>query len=183
MLEAAGVAFLVEPALVDEASVKETMRAQKAGAAQIAEALAELKALKVSQKYPAALVLGADQTLDFGGEVLDKPVSAEDARAQLRRLSEGTHALPTAAVIAEGGRALWRKVSVPRVAFRKLSEAFIARHVEAMGDRALQCVGACEVEGTGAQMISRIEGDFYSALGLPLLEVLEYMRQRGFLAT
>lgn len=183
MLEAAGVAFLVDPARVDEAAVKHSMRAQGAGAAQIAEALAELKALKISQKHPQALVLGADQTLDVGGEVFDKPESLEEACAQLKRMSGGTHALPTAAVIAEGGRLVWRKLAAPGVSIRPLSEEFIARHVEEMGERALQCVGACEVEGTGAQMITKIEGDFFSVLGLPLLEVLDYLRARGLLSS
>lgn len=181
MLEASGVPFTVDPARVDEAAVKETMRAQGAGAALVAETLAELKAIKISQKHPAALVLGADQTLDVDGDILDKPASPEEARNQLMRMSGGTHILPTAAVIAEDGRPVWRKVSSPRISFRKLSDVFIARHIDNMGDRAFGCVGACEVEGTGAQMIKRIDGDFFSVLGLPLLEVLDYLRLRNVL--
>jgi septum formation protein len=183
MLEAAGVTFTVAPAGVDEAAVKESLRAEGAHARVIAETLAELKAVRISERHPEALVLGADQTLQLGSETLDKPRDLTEAAAQLRRLSGGVHVLPTAAVIAERGRPVWRKLSAPKVAFRSLSETFISGYLANMGERALQMVGGCEVEGRGAQMITRIEGDFFAVLGLPLFELLDYLRVRGILAT
>jgi septum formation protein len=183
MLEAAGVVFTVAPARVDEAAVKASLRAEGADARVIAETLAELKAVRVSERHPEALVLGADQTLQLGAETLDKPRDLEEAAEQLRRLSGGVHVLPTAAVIAEHGRPVWRKLSTPKVAFRPLSETFIASYLADMGERALQMVGGCEVEGRGAQMIMRIDGDFFAVLGMPLLEILDYLRVRGILET
>jgi septum formation protein len=183
MLEAAGVVFTVTPARVDEAEVKQTLRAEGADARAIAETLAELKAVRISERHPEALVLGVDQTLQLGAETLDKPRNLEEAEGQLRRLSGGMHVLPTAAVIAERGRPVWRKISTPKVEFRTLSESFIAGYLADMGERALQMVGGCEVEGRGAQMVTRIEGDFFAVLGLPLFELLDYLRLRGILAT
>jgi septum formation protein len=181
MLLAAGISFQAVPAPVDEAAIKQSMRAQRASAHQIAEVLAELKAVRISERFPDALVLGADQTLELGHEILDKPGSLEDAAGQLRRLSGGIHALPTAAVMAEHGAPVWRKIVSPKVTFRPLSEAFIAAYLGQMGERALNCVGGCEVEGLGAQMITKIEGDFFAILGLPLLDVLDYLRLRGIM--
>ncbi|MFZ1990894.1 MAG: Maf family nucleotide pyrophosphatase [Alphaproteobacteria bacterium] len=181
MLTTAGVPFEVIPAHIDEAAIKDSLKAEGASAAHIAEVLAELKAIRISERYPDALVLGADQTLALGKETLDKPASMEDAARQLARLSGGRHVLPTAAVMAERGSAVWREIARPSVTFRPLSEAFIASYLERMGDAALQTVGACEVEGLGAQLISRIDGDFYAVLGLPLLQVLEFLRAREIL--
>jgi nucleoside triphosphate pyrophosphatase len=183
MLRAAGVAFDIVPAHVDEASIKESLKAEKASARQIAEVLAELKALRISERYPDALVLGADQTLALGDRTLDKPASMADAGRQLRELSGGRHELPTAAVIAERGAAIWREVASPRVTFRAVSDRFIDCYLARMGPAALKTVGACEVEGLGAQLISRIDGDFYAVLGLPLLAILDYLRTRGVIET
>ena len=182
MLTAAGVPFEVVPAHIDEAAIKESLKAESASAAHIAEVLAELKAIRISERFPDALVLGADQTLAHGKETLDKPASMKDAADQLMRLSGGRHVLPTAAVMAERGSTIWREITRPVVTFRPLSETFIASYLERMGDAALTTVGACEVEGLGAQLISRIDGDFYSVLGLPLLSVLEFLRVRGILS-
>lgn len=181
LLEAAGVLFEVVPAHVDEALVKESLKAEGASAAHIAEVLAEMKAARISERFPDALVLGADQTLALGRETLDKPASMEEAAHQLSRLSGGRHMLPTAAVIAERGSPVWREIARPMVTFRPLTEAFIRSYLERMGAAALASVGACEVEGLGAQLVSRIDGDFYAVLGLPLLAVLEFLRVRGIL--
>lgn len=183
MLEAAGVPFRIIPAHVDESAIKDSMRAQNASAAHIAEVLAELKAVRISERFPEDLVLGADQTLALGNETLDKPDSLETAADQLRRMSGGRHELPTASVIAQGGAPVWRQIARPRVWFRRLSESFIESYLERMGERALTSVGACEVEGLGAQLITHIEGDFYAVLGLPLLSVLDFLRVRGVLPT
>lgn len=181
MLEAAGVPFEIIPAHVDEAAIKESLRAEGASAAHIAEVLAEMKAIRISERHPDALVLGSDQTLAVGQETLDKPSSMDEAAHQLSRLSGGRHVLPTAAVMAERGAPVWREIARPSVTFRPLSDAFIASYLARMGEAALQTVGACEVEGLGAQLISRIDGDFYAVLGLPLLAVLEFLRVREIL--
>jgi len=181
MLSAAGVPFEVIPAHIDEGAIKRSLKGEGASAAKIAEVLAETKARRISERYPAMLVLGADQTLELGNETLDKPSSFVDAAGQLKRMSGGCHALPTAAVIAEGGTLVWRELAAPKVTFRTLSDEFIRSYLERMGDAAMHSVGACEVEGLGAQLITRIDGDFYSVLGLPLLGVLGYLRGRGIL--
>lgn len=183
MLEAAGVPFEAVSSGVDEESVKASLRTAGADGAAMARALARAKALAVSQRHPQVLVLGADQTLELGKEVLDKPISLEDASAQLARMSGGTHSLPTAAALAEGGEVLEEFVSVPRITFRPLSKAFINHYLNSMGDRALQTVGGCEVEGLGSQLIEKIEGDFFAVLGLPLLEVLACLRERKLIAS
>jgi septum formation protein len=175
--------FETVPAPVDEDLVKQSMRAEGASASDIAARLAELKAIRVSERHPGAVVVGADQTLSLNGETLDKPVSMDEAASHLRRLAGGTHTLPTAVVIAEAGRSVWRKIVTPKVSFRPFSEEFIASYLAHMGERALGSVGACEVEGRGAQLVSRIDGDFFAVLGLPLLEMLDYLRVRGVIST
>jgi septum formation protein len=106
-----------------------------------------------------------------------------EAALQLKRLADGRHTLPTAAVMAERGAAVWRHIAQPRVTFRPLSESFIETYLKRLGEAALRTVGACEVEGLGAQLITRIDGDFYSVLGMPLLEILDFLRVRGILPT
>ena len=181
MLEAAGVALEVEPARVDEAALKAGLRAEGAPPRDQADALAELKALRVSARRPGRLVLGADQVLDLEGEALDKPADRAAARAQLERLSGRRHALVSAAVIAEDGQAVWRHVGRAELDMRPLGDAFIEGYLDRVGDAALASVGVYQAEGLGAQLFRRIGGDWFTVLGLPLLEVLAYLRTRGLL--
>lgn len=183
MLEAAGVSFTVMSPSVDEDEVKASLKVEGASAADVAEVLAEMKALRISKRMPGCLVLGADQTLAVGKEIFDKPTSRADAAAQLRFLAGGKHALPTAAVIAENGLSVWRFIAQPKISFRDYSDAFIESYLDQAGESILQTVGACEIEGLGAQLISRMQGDFFAVLGLPLLQVLDYLRVRGVIAT
>ena len=182
MLDAAGVAYAAEPARVDEDGVKAAMAGQLPR--DIADALAELKAVKVSQAYPTALVLGSDSIVVLAdGTLLDKPVSREDAADHLRAMAGGTHDLWSAAVVAEGGRPIWRHVERARLHVRPLSEDFIAAYLDAEWPTIAGCVGCFRIEGPGVQLFSRIDGSHFTVLGMPLLPVLDYLRVRGELAS
>lgn len=182
MLTAAGVAHEALPAHVDEAAVKAGMRA--AAPRDLADALAELKALKVSQRVPGTLVLGGDSVVAVeDGTLLDKPVDRADAEQHLRLLSGKRHDLYSAAVIAENGRAVWRHVDRARLWVRPLSDAFIADYLDAEWPAISGCVGCYRVEGPGVQLFGRIEGSHYTILGMPLLNILDYLRTRGVLTS
>ncbi|MBN8816107.1 MAG: Maf-like protein [Sphingomonas sp.] len=182
MLDAAGVAYVAEPARVDEDGVKAAMAGQPPR--DIADALAELKAIKVSQAYPAALALGSDSIVALAdGTLLDKPVSRKDAAHHLRAMAGGTHDLWSAAVIAEAGRPVWRHVERARLYVRPLSEDFIEGYLDAEWPAIAGCVGCFRIEGPGVQLFSRIDGNHFTVLGMPLLPVLDYLRVRGELAS
>ncbi|MGF1660286.1 MAG: Maf family protein [Rubrimonas sp.] len=182
MLAAAGVTIEARPARVDEASLRDAMAAEGAASRDIADALAEMKALRVSARAPGALVLGADQVLDLDGVRFDKPRDRSEARAQLARLRGATHTLVSAAVIARDGAPLWRAVGLARLTMRPFSDACLDAYLDAIGDDVLSTVGGYRIEGLGAQLFARVEGDHFTILGLPLLEVLECLRAQGVLA-
>lgn len=179
MLEAAGVPFAVEPARIDEAALKGALLAEGAKPREVADALAEIKAVSVSRRFPHALTLGADQVLAADGRLFDKPADLAAAKAQLRALSGRRHELVSAAVLARGGEAIWRCAETARLDMRPLSEAFLQCYVEAAGEDILSCVGAYRLEGLGAQLFERIEGDYFTVLGLPLFAVLDSLRRQG----
>lgn len=181
MLRAAGVAIEVEPARVDEDAVKEAMRAEDAPARDIADKLAELKALRVSARRPGRLVLGADQVLALPGRSFDKPADMAQARAQLQELRGQTHALLSAAVVALDGAPVWRHVGTARLTMRPFSDAFLDEYLKTVGNLALDSVGCYQLEGPGAQLFARVEGDYFTVLGLPLIELLWFLRARGVL--
>ena len=182
MLEAAGVPFAALSAGVDEEAAKAGLQALNAR--DLADALAELKALRVSGREPEALVLGSDSVVALDdGTLLDKPESRDQAAEHLRRMSGKRHDLVSAAVIAEGGRPIWRVVDRAKMYVRPLSEAFIASYLDAEWPAISGCVGCYRIEGPGAQLFARIEGSHFTVLGLPLLQVLEYLRVRGIVAS
>lgn len=182
MLTAAGVAHEALPAHVDEDAVKAAMA--EVAPRDLADALAEMKAIKVSQRVPGTLVLGGDSVVAIeDGTLLDKPVDRADAERQLRMLSGKRHDLYSAAVIAENGRAVWRHVDRARLWVRPLSDAFIADYLDAEWPAISGCVGCYRVEGPGVQLFSRIEGSQYTILGMPLLQILDYLRTRGVLTS
>ena len=178
MLEAAGLAFDVETPRVDEEAAKASLRAEGLKAREQADALAELKALSVSRKR-AGLVIGADQMLAIGGDALDKPNSTLDARDHLVRLRGRTHELITAAVVAKDGAVIWRHIDTPKLKMRAFSDAFLDDYLARAGAEALGSVGAYQLEGLGAQLFERVEGDYFSVLGLPLLPLLAFLREHG----
>jgi len=182
MLHAAGLSFEVVAPRVDEDAAKASYRAQGLGARDLADALAELKALQVSQLRPGDLVLGCDQTLALeDGTMLDKP--GEQLAAQLRQLSGRAHTLHSAAVVVEDGRAVWRHVESVKLTVRKLSDAFIADYVATEGPAVSGSLGGYRVEGRGVQLFSKIGGSHFAILGLPLLPLVGWLQMRGILAS
>lgn len=183
VLDNAGVTFDVRPSRVDEDELKRSLKAQNMPAKNIAEALAEAKALKISRMVPEALVLGGDQILVCNDVMFDKPMDMDHAAAHLRALSGKWHSLETALVLAEGGQSIWRHLSAAKLKMRQLSDSFIADYLNQIGPAALTSVGAYQLEGLGAQLFEKIEGDFFTILGLPVLPVLQQLRLRAMVAS
>jgi septum formation protein len=179
LLRQAGLTFDIVPAHADEAATKRAMAGAEPMA--IARALAEIKALAVSALRPEALVIGADQVLVCAGMLFDKPADLDEARGHLRRLRGRVHHLCTATAVAQGGEVLWRYDERPELAMRDFSDAFIERYLAEVGGDALLSVGAYQLEGRGAQLFERVAGDFFSILGLPLLPLLSFLRQRNLI--
>ena len=182
MLEAAGVPFEAVAAGVDEDAAKTALG--HLSPRDLADALAELKAVKVSQRFPDALVLGSDSLVALAdGTRLDKPATREDAAAHLRAMSGTRHELWSAAVIAEGGRVVWRHVEAARMHVRPLSYSFIDSYLDAEWPAVGACVGCYRIEGRGVQLFTRIEGSQFTVLGMPLLPVLDHLRVREVMAS
>lgn len=179
MLRAAGVDFTAAPADIHEAIVKTEFSTAGAEALACAMALAEAKARKVAVRHPGDIVIGADQILVAGSEWFDKPADLAEAEDQLRRLAGGTHALPTAACAMRDDQCLWRATATPQLTMRRLGKTFLAEYIAAEGKAVLGSVGAYRIEGRGAQLFERIEGDHFAILGLPLIELLGFLRGRG----
>lgn len=183
MLDAAGVAHEALPAHVDEDAITAGLVVEHASPERIADALAEVKALKISRQHPGALVLGADSVVvTADGSMITKPETRPRAEAQLRQLAGTTHRLISAAVICEAGKPVWRSDGTAKLTMRRLSENFITSYLDQEAEAVLGCVGCYRIEGLGAQLFSRIDGDQFVIRGLPLLAVLDYLRARGVLA-
>lgn len=178
LLTAAGVAFEAVAPRVDEDAAKASLLADGATPRDLADALAELKAVKTSRARPG-LVLGADQTLELQGESLDKAAGLEDARAKLMRLRGRTHRLHSACVVARDGAPLWREVRTARMTMRDFSDAFLDAYLAREAGAALQSVGAYHYEGFGVQLFAAVEGDDATIRGLPLLGLLDFLRGQG----
>lgn len=182
LLEAAQVPFEGLSPGVDEDAAKEALRADGLDARALADALAELKALKVSRRVPGALVLGCDQTLSLDdGTMIDKAVDRADATRILKLLSGRVHHLHSAAVIVLNGNPIWRHVERVRMTVRPLSDAFIADYLDREWDQCRWCVGNYRIEGPGAQLFAKVEGSQFAIQGLPLLPLLDFLRVRGVL--
>ena len=180
MLAAAGVDFSAEAAGVDEDAVKAAMIGEGTDGRRLADALAEIKAVKVSRRHPTALVLGCDSTVAAeDGALIDKAESRAESRAQLQALRGTTHKLTSAAVVALGGEPIWRHVDTAKLTMRPFSDAFLESYLDAEWPAIGGCVGGYRLEGLGAQLFSRIDGDHFTILGLPLLPLLDWLRVRG----
>jgi septum formation protein len=181
LLRRAGVPFQQEPAELDEAIAKTRLKRAGADAGEAALELARLKAAAVARRHPARLVLGADQLLECEGEWLDKPGTREGAHAQLLRLSGRNHRLATAAVLLGNGAVVWSHLETPELQMRALPAELVEAYLDAAGESVFGSVGAYRIEGPGAQLIERLEGDVFAVLGLPLLPLLGALRREGVL--
>lgn len=176
VLSGAGLEFEVKPAHVDEDEIKLAMKAEGAAARDVAEALAELKGKRVSAPQDARFVIAADQMLECEGRWFDKPRSRDEARAHLQFLRGKTHRLHTAAVVTRHGAAIWRRIETPELTMRAFSDDFLEAYLAEAGDTVLGTVGAYQLESIGVQLFSRIQGDYFTILGLPLLPLLDFLR-------
>jgi septum formation protein len=179
LLENAGLEFSVEKPDVDERAVEATMAGSGAAPDDVAQVLAEAKATVVGERNPEALVIGSDQTLSLGDERFHKPPDMEAARRQLLRLSGKTHQLSSAVVLVQQGRAVWRHVAVAHMTMRLLDPAYVGRYLSRVGTAALASVGCYQIEGEGVRLFRKIDGDFFTIVGLPLLPLLAELRERG----
>jgi septum formation protein len=183
LLTAAGVAFVADPADLDEDRLMADLKARGADASAVASELARQKALAVSRRHPGATVLGGDSVIAFGSEYLSKCATLDAARALLARLSGQTHLLVSAAALARDGALLWTHASPCRMVMRNLSPDFLNDYLATEGPAILSSVGCYHFEGRGAQLFATVDGDYFSVLGLPLLQVLAQLRKEGVLAS
>ncbi|MFZ5668473.1 MAG: Maf family protein [Pseudomonadota bacterium] len=182
VLRAAGVDFEAAPPGVDEGAVKAGLLAEGCGPREVADALAELKAVKVSRARPEAFVIGADQTLDLGGALYDKVDTLDQARERLTLLRGRAHRLHSAVVVARAGAAVWREAPPATLTMRAVSDAFIEAYLQRHGEALLGSVGCYQLENDGVQFFSRIQGDYFTILGLPLMGLFDFLRRHGELA-
>lgn len=180
VLDGAGVTYEATVAGVDEDAVKASLLAEGQGPRDVADALAELKAIRVSRGR-SDLVIGADQTLDLDGRLYDKVDTVAAARDRLLELRGRTHKLHSAVVVAKAGAPIWREVVTAKLTMRDFSDDFLERYLADEGERALGSVGCYRLEGPGAQLFAKIEGDYFAILGLPLLGLLDLLRRHGAL--
>ncbi|HUO90053.1 MAG TPA: Maf family protein [Rhizomicrobium sp.] len=183
VLAAAGVPYVAMPADVDEDALKAELLTAGVDPAAVAPALAEAKAVAVSRRNAGTLVLGGDQTLLLDRELIGKCTGLAEARALLRRLRGRAHRLVSALALARDGAVIWRHVESPTLAMRDFSDAFLDRYLAAEGEGVLSGVGCYKLEGPGAQLFERVEGDYFAVLGLPLLPLLAELRRHGVIAT
>ncbi|WP_421779523.1 Maf family protein [Kiloniella litopenaei] len=183
LLKNAGVPLAdLLPAAIDEDEVKQSLKSEGATAIQVAETLAELKARKISMANPNSFVIGADQMLNCNGVWFDKPTDLDHAAAHLKALSGKTHQLECAVCVVKNGERLWHHNETASLTMRPLDDEFIAAYLNKLGDEALSSVGAYQLEGLGAQLFHRIQGDYFTILGLPLLSLLTFLRHNRILA-
>jgi septum formation protein len=179
LLKAAGLSFDVVPAHIDEAAIRTNIleNTANAEAGDIASVLAAEKARVVSALHPEALVIGADQVLILGGKIFAKPASLAEARDHLVMFRGRTHDLVSAVALARNGEVHWQTMATAGMTMRDFSDEFIGAYIERIGNRVLQSVGCYELEGFGVQLFERIDGDYFTILGIPLLPLLHRLRE------
>jgi len=179
LLANAGLRFAVEPSGIDEEEAKRSLSSERAGASDIATALAGMKAARVSARHPDALVIGADSTLSCGDRLFDKPPTLAAARHQLLALAGRTHELHSSVVVAANGVRVWHHAECGRLTMRPIDEHFIDAYLRRTGVAVCTSVGAYQLEGLGVHLFSKIEGDYFTVLGLPLLPLLTFLSDHG----
>lgn len=183
LLRNAGLEVSAQPARIDEDAIRQALQADAAPPREIADALAEMKARKLAEKNPDALVLGCDQILAFKGRVFGKPETPDEARSQLTEFRDQTHQLISALVLYDGGKPIWRHMSEAKLTMLPLSDSYLDDYVTRNWHSLRQSVGAYKLEEEGIRLFSTIEGDYFSILGLPLIPLLGYLGTRGFIPT
>lgn len=183
LLQSAGIQVSAHPARIDEDAIRRSLQAGLAKPDDIADALAELKARKLAEKNPTSLVLGCDQVLAIGSEILNKPETVEEAESQISRLQGQTHQLLSAVVLYDDNKPIWRHMGVARMTMRTLSQDYLTAYLSRNWPDIATSVGGYKLESEGVRLFSRIEGDYFTILGLPLLPLLGYLGDRGFLQT
>jgi septum formation protein len=177
LMENAGLNFTCQPADIDERTIELAIKDTGATPKELALILASAKALDVSQKIPGAYVIGSDQTLSLNDELFHKPEDMEAARRTLLKLSGQTHTLNSGVSIAKDGETIWQHVSIAELTMRELSPEFVGRHLSRAGEQILTSVGAYQLEKEGVQLFDKIEGDFFTIVGLPMLPLLAQLRE------
>ncbi|EAQ02978.1 Maf [Pseudooceanicola batsensis HTCC2597] len=183
LLRNAGVPVRVTSAAVDEDMIKRSLQAEGHRPRDVADALAEAKAHRVGQKDPGSFTIGCDQVLDLDGALLSKAETPEEAAEHLERLSDRTHRLYSAAVIFHEARPIWRHIGEARLTMRRLSAGYIASYLDRNWPEVGSSVGVYQIEAEGSRLFSRIDGDYFSILGLPLLPLLTFLTDRGVIET
>ncbi len=181
LLRRAGLEVSVQPARIDEQMIRASLLAEGAKPRDIADALAETKAARVAAKHPGALVLGCDQVLELGGEILSKPETLQDARQQIQSLSGKSHSLLSAIVLYDAGQPIWRHLGTANLTMRAISPDYLDLYLARNWPGISQSVGSYMLEAEGIRLFSAISGDYFTILGLPLLPLLTYLSQRGFI--
>ncbi|WFU08898.1 Maf-like protein [Rhizobium sp. CB3090] len=179
LMQNAGLHFQAVAAEIDERAIEAPLEQEGASPDAVALVLAKAKAKEVSDRFPGSLVIGSDQTMSLGDQVFHKPKTMADAESHLRTLSGKTHRLNSAIALARNGDIIWEHVSHAELTMRDLSPDFIHRHLSRVGDKALSSVGAYQLEGEGIQLFSNIDGDYFTIVGLPMLPLLQQLRELG----
>ncbi|MEI2804456.1 Maf family protein [Albidovulum sp.] len=182
LLRNAGLNPEIRPARIDEGAIRSALESGGAGPRDVADALAERKARHTGESDPEALVLGCDQVLDLDGRVFTKPDDPRAARMQIRALSGRTHSLHSAIVVCRGGQPLWRHVGTARLTMREVSDTYLDDYIARNWESIRHSVGAYKLEEEGVRLFSHIEGDHFTILGLPLIELLTWLAVRGDIA-
>jgi len=179
LMDNAGLVFQSVPAAIDERAIEEPLEREGASPQVVALVLARAKAREVAARSPSALVIGSDQTMSLGSRVYHKPADLDQAREQLMSLSGQTHQLNSAVVIMRDADVLWEHVAQAQLTVRALTSDFVERHLQRVGPKALTSVGGYQLEGEGIQLFSAVDGDYFTILGLPMLPLLNALRNLG----